>query len=1530
MRARVALAVALLASSVVAAPVPDVKVAGLPAQTVIGGAFSFTATFKNTGTTPGYAPYIDVIVNVAGADNVTQNGPCDGIVALSATIKSVTPANTPLKTYSSSISAPCPPNGPSTVPHPFAAWGVPPVAIGSGAQLFTFELPFGSFDPSQPPVEIAVSGSVSDHADAAFALAVKVGGGFALGATELNDSGSDPPLPVAPLTSTVTPLIATPTKTASIVENELAAGPSFTGAWTINIPPPLTPGKPLTNVTVKDCLPASTTLLTVTSNPQAVVSVSGNCFNLTYSTLAVGATITVKFHGNNTPPWTPLNACSRQVQNKFDFNASWKALDFRDTANLSMGTSPLSPPLAIKAIATQKSAKPGAAGLIPGSMITYTIDFQVSDYLRFGELQMLDTMSDGVTLSGPPRLTVSDRFGAIPLQPMPAGTWSATTATPNTTAGCFIAARTSLSMNISQAMGILAPNVFPANTLTGALAVTPVSTKAATGRIEYTVKIDDVYAVSHFAGSAGVDPDDKFVGKDDPIANSVILNARQYSTGTPPQPLTPTCKDDSTKCLAVAGGALKKTIVGKGSKSAQPQWLLPVPDPVQAPLPKFAPGDSITFLIAKTIASGDAQTIVLEDWVPKPVLSFLPAPPQVVPCNTAQPPAAGQLCYRSSNPNVAIQALPPVLAADGHLELRFKPFNNPANTPVTIEVYISLMLLPVPFADGLHLTNEVRECEFDSYGKSRCEVAVAKFEVTEPLLRITKGIVASDPSKPFTTPVAWNTPAPNPNATPRFVPPIVSPANTMNSNATADANDLLTYAIVVENLGSSINGAHDVVISDTPLPAGLTLVGNVQVTDGTGAPIATTPPNANALFTPTGIKLNTPVPSAAAGPGKNVVVITFTVRVAANAPKGCNPPPMTDTASIVSYAAAPGGPNFVAAGFGGPFSDKAHVCVDSGPSKCVVTTSEAHTTGSDVAIGEIVRYRLITRLPEGVIAKLRVVDQLPPGLQYVAGSARYMFLANQMVTQTTAVVNCPAPGNASSCASGQKPQCSITATGGTGAGGAFLPGDDPVFSFGDVTVLDNDPDDEILVIDLNAIVLNIGSNQANTTLANSYAVFSDTTNLGGSNSVSVKVVEPALKVTKGIAEGANITYPVTVTNPPNGVAAFDVTLIDIPPACLNNPFAILPSSTGGASLPVINGNLVTIDKMPPGSSATVHFVLNVMCLDCEKLINKVEVRWTSLPGANGTTSNPTGSTSGASGATDGDRTGSGGVNDYIDTATKPRCGTICGLKFHDLDGDGVRDMTPVPEPLLPGWKITAGTHSATTGNDGKYCITLDRGNYQVCETMPSGPWWKPTTPAGGCASVVVPLAGAVTLDFGNESDCYLKTCGQKFNDLNGDGKLTPGEPMLAGWTIFAVPTGGAGTGIMTTTTDAAGKWCMNLPGAGFYIISEVLKEGWVQTFPPKKSWNVTIECMTNSNQGGGNAMDGSGQPGTLIVIHTGGQVNFGNRDLCSGKCAAGTHCEPSGTTFTCVPNAATSPCASQTCPAGLQCAVINGVATCVP
>lgn len=108
--------------------------------------------------------------------------------------------------------------------------------------------------------------------------------------------------------------------------------------------------------------------------------------------------------------------------------------------------------------------------------------------------------------------------------------------------------------------------------------------------------------------------------------------------------------------------------------------------------------------------------------------------------------------------------------------------------------------------------------------------------------------------------------------------------------------------------------------------------------------------------------------------------------------------------------------------------------------------------------------------------------------------------------------------------------------------------------------------------------------------------------------------------------------------------------------------------------------------------------------------------------------------------------------------------------------------------------------------------------------------------------------------------------GYKWNDLDGDGVRDPGEPGLEGWTIIL-----SGAESRTTVTDSEGYYEFANLAAGDYVVSEVLKDGWTQTYPPSPgTYSISLspgESSTGNNFGNmKNPEDGVGGVGEIIQI----------------------------------------------------------------
>lgn len=180
-------------------------------------------------------------------------------------------------------------------------------------------------------------------------------------------------------------------------------------------------------------------------------------------------------------------------------------------------------------------------------------------------------------------------------------------------------------------------------------------------------------------------------------------------------------------------------------------------------------------------------------------------------------------------------------------------------------------------------------------------------------------------------------------------------------------------------------------------------------------------------------------------------------------------------------------------------------------------------------------------------------------------------------------------------------------------------------------------------------------------------------------------------------------------------------------------------------------------------------------------------------------------------------------------------GTIGGVKFNDVNGNGVRDAG---EPGLSGVTIrltnAAGTvTTATSDAAGAFSFTgLAAGTYTLGEVVPNG--FTQTAPAAP-GTYTVTLSGAQTAPnflFGNRaivagSDTASIT-GRKILDLDGNG-ISDGNDRGFEGIVFELRD--AAGNVRTTTSDAQGNFTFsNLP-AGTYVLSEVLPPNFFQTFP---------------------------------------------------------------------------------------------------
>ncbi|MQB00099.1 MAG: hypothetical protein GEU78_07360 [Actinobacteria bacterium] len=207
--------------------------------------------------------------------------------------------------------------------------------------------------------------------------------------------------------------------------------------------------------------------------------------------------------------------------------------------------------------------------------------------------------------------------------------------------------------------------------------------------------------------------------------------------------------------------------------------------------------------------------------------------------------------------------------------------------------------------------------------------------------------------------------------------------------------------------------------------------------------------------------------------------------------------------------------------------------------------------------------------------------------------------------------------------------------------------------------------------------------------------------------------------------------------------------------------------------------------------------------------------------------------------------------------------SISGNKFHDHDADGTEDGTDEgvggfqiklyrdanDNGVIDAGETPAVATTTTAVETGAYSFAdLDPGSYIVCETQQntwhqSSPSSGPTCPDGTKGWLVDDLlsgsAAAENKDFGNFHKVSLS--GIKWEDDNSDGTRALTDDPLPTWEIrLYVDTNGNGNlddgepqhaSSPQTTAAGTGAYSYTDLDPGDYIVCEVLKSGWTQSYP---------------------------------------------------------------------------------------------------
>jgi large repetitive protein len=395
------------------------------------------------------------------------------------------------------------------------------------------------------------------------------------------------------------------------------------------------------------------------------------------------------------------------------------------------------------------------------------------------------------------------------------------------------------------------------------------------------------------------------------------------------------------------------------------------------------------------------------------------------------------------------------------------------------------------------------------------------------------------------------------------------------------------------------------------------------------------------------------------------------------------------------------------------------------PTKSLVSTSEVLTTGSNLTIGEIARYRLAISIPEGTTSGIRLVDNLPSGLIYLNdGTTKVSIVADtpsNITNQLDLASSCLVTGSNSNIS----PDNTCTLDTSRITGSPFNSGVDPIFSLGNFVNNENDSNGEFLVIEFNAIVTNEAVNQAYNnatgvatlnTRSNTVSAYVNTSTLiGTSTATVVTIVEPVIRnlnktiTTTPTNGGDNLDYTITFSNTGNA-PAFNVKIADL----LNTNLDLINPTTTGIVITKPTGTTTTnnstitnvdleFDQLLPGESITIVIKTKVKDIVPAGAIisDTANLTYTSLP-QNGTAINPTLSISGTAGGITGERTGTTGVNDYTGTSTT---------------------TTTLSKPTIDKKAPTLTTYTIGDKPDFDILVTLPEGTTKslvIKDTLPSG------------------------------------------------------------------------------------------------------------------------------------------------------------------------------------------------------------------
>jgi uncharacterized repeat protein (TIGR01451 family)/fimbrial isopeptide formation D2 family protein len=1156
-------------------------------------------------------------------------------------------------------------------------------------------LPFGSFVPEQSPTDIDFTALLSQKADNNFPLQIQYRTGFRFGNDALNNFSTDPTLLSSFSSSTINPVLFTVSKSYNGPENETATGPNFKRRYTINAD--LGVGQTVANLDLIDKLPNNISYLQLISSSPAggtiqqtpTVGSPANSPNnvlqvrfpsVTGAATASDAQMVFEYFVSD------KNASSVDIinhdtgddaisQDDASGQAVWTPVDTRDAPTaISSDISSVDHTLNPKSIAIQKSFQNLTnSSNRPGDIIQYSLNFQISDYFAFQNLISTDILSDGqsfdtsftptlsVTESG---VTTAGNLNNINFNQLRNTGFGG--ATGQTTINFDISNELVIRGQDTKILGGCVQNVIVSNCAS--------NLGGATGTIIFRAKIDDNYTDSFGTG-------DPSLNMGDSLSNTVSITGDILNNST----LVPTGfseADGSGVQFNIATGSLAKSIYAINGTVGN---FGPV---------NIGPGDNITYRLIFNLTLADVENFYIDDYLPLPTLKANEFSTTFGTTVDTSAPPANSAKFGPSDTFSTISGLVPTITIDttqNKIRFNYGAFQDPQNRSAFADILLTVTANNEPFASGVNLVNQARARATNTFSTEQVANTIVPVTLLMPDVKMTKGVVTSNNPNSILTPtvsspVSFDAPGSTTCSTAnhRFGGTINSTnlaTTPINSDlAGADGNDLVTFALTIENKGASPRGAFDLKIKDD-LPAGFVVpVGglNLCLTRGDGTVLSYNSINLTDInpLLQNGIEIvdidsNTgAIAQYNPTSGQNIILVSYDLQVSPNIQSKTN---ILNTADFFYYTGADNGTtNFVP-----NHSQKDTATVTTSEpllTKNLTGTNQADSTGNNVLVGEIISYQVTATIPEGQMQQARILDSLDSGLALVSIDS---------ITASAGVITSVAGGFNSVLSS-----ASITNS-----------GQNISLDFGTITNSNtNNSVAETIVLNYQVVVLNSASVNRGTNLNNSAIL---NYNNGASQSTSlvfapnVTVLEPQIQVVKTVntATGdANdlLTYTLTISHTAaSNSTGYDLNLSDVLPTALTYQAGTLAyiSGVSPATLVATGSTLTaTYNQLNLGQNSVLQFQVRPVAtvFPNQVIPNTATITYTSLPGSITTTQSPyspvaterTGNTSDPGGIVN-DNTNSGLVNFTVNNVTTTK--TIISTSESHTTNTGGTDRLAIGE-----------------------------------------------------------------------------------------------------------------------------------------------------------------------------------------------------------------------------------------------------------